>query len=192
MGLKFVKNKRVWNVISAYAPQQGCCEEEKEEFREKLKEYIEAIPRNEMLVLSGDMNAHVGEISDGFEGVHGGRGFGRRNLEGERFLELAEAMNLVVLNTQFKKRRSHLVTYKSGHNETQIDYILVRKEDKKIITDCKVIPNESVVAQHKLLVADLRLKSIKKSKPLDRNKRIKIWKLNGEKARDFRNKVERA
>ena len=192
MGLKFVKNKRVWNVISAYAPQQGCSEEEKEEFREKLEEYIETLPRNEMLILSGDMNAHVGEISDGFEGVHGGRGFGRRNLEGERFLELAEAMNLVLLNTQFKKRRSHLVTYKSGHNETQIDYILVRKEDKKIITDCKVIPNESVVAQHKLLVADLRLKSIKKSKPLDRNKRIKIWKLKGEKAREFRNKVERA
>ena len=89
MGLKFVKNKRVWNVISAYAPQQGCSEEEKEEFREKLEEYIETIPRNEMLVLSGDMNAHVGEISDGFEGVHGGRGFGRRNLEGESFLELA-------------------------------------------------------------------------------------------------------
>ena len=62
-------------------------------------------------------------------------------------MELAEAMNLVVLNTQFEKRRSHLITYKNGQNETQIDYILVRKEEKKTIIDCKVIPNESVVTQ---------------------------------------------
>ncbi|XP_066950719.1 craniofacial development protein 2-like [Macrobrachium rosenbergii] len=137
------------------------------------------------------MNAHVGESSDGFEGIHGGRGFGRRNQEGERLLELAEAMNLVVLNTQFEKRRIHLVTYKSGQNETQIDYVLVRKEDKKIIMDCKVIPNESVVAQHKLVVADFSLKAIGKRKAPARNRRIKTWKLKGEKAREFRSRVER-
>ncbi|XP_066962236.1 craniofacial development protein 2-like [Macrobrachium rosenbergii] len=178
MGLKFVNDRRVWHIISAYAPQQGCSEEEKEEFRGKLEECIERVPRIELLVLSGDMNAHVGESSDGFEGIHGGRGFGRRNQGGERLLELAEAMNLVVLNTQFEKR-SHLVTYSSGHNETQIDYVLVRKEDKKIIMDCKVIPNESVVAQHKLAVADFRLKAIRKRTAPARNRRIKTWKLKG-------------
>ncbi|XP_066947074.1 uncharacterized protein [Macrobrachium rosenbergii] len=174
MGLKFIKDKRVWH-ISSYPPQQGCSEEEKEKFRGKLEEYIE---RSELLVLSGDMDAHVGESSDGFEGIHEGRGFGRRNQEGNRLLELADAMNLVVLNTQFEKR-DHLVTYKSGQNETQIDYILVRK-------DCKVIPNESVVAQHKLVVADSRLKAIRKRKTPTRNMRIKTWKLKGEKAREFR------
>ncbi|XP_066947146.1 craniofacial development protein 2-like [Macrobrachium rosenbergii] len=124
---------------------------------------------------------------------HGGRGFGRRNQEGERLLELAEAMNLVVLNTQFEKRRSHLVTYKSGQIETQIDYVLVRKEDKKIIMECKAIPNESVVAQLKLVVANFRLKAIRKRKAPARNRRIKTWKLKvGEKARELRSKVERA
>ena len=63
MGLKFVKDKKIWHIISAYAPQQGCSEEEKEGFREELEEYIERIARNELLVLSGDMNAHVGESS---------------------------------------------------------------------------------------------------------------------------------
>ena len=192
IGLKLVKDKRIWHIISAYAPQQGCSEEEKEGFREKLEEYIERIPRSELLILSGDMNAHVGESSDGFEGVHGGRGFGRRNQEGDRFLELAEAMNLVVMNTQFEKRRNHLITYKNGQNETQIDYILVRREDKKIMIDCKVIPNESVVVQHKLVVADLRVKAVKNRKPPARRRRIKTWKLKGERAREFRSKVERA
>ena len=63
----------------------------------------------------------------------------------------------------------------------EIDYILVRKEDKKIIVDCKVIPNESVVVQYKFVVADLRKKLIKKSKSPARNRKIKIWRLKGEK-----------
>ncbi|XP_064096306.1 uncharacterized protein LOC135208088 [Macrobrachium nipponense] len=123
VGLKFVKDKRVWHIIFAFTPQQGCCEEEKEEFRRKLEEYIKSIPRSELLLLFGDRNAHVGESSDGFDGIHGGR----RNQEGGRLLELAKAMNLVVLNTEFEKR-SHLVTYNSGQNET---IVLVWKEDKR-------------------------------------------------------------
>ncbi|XP_066963172.1 uncharacterized protein [Macrobrachium rosenbergii] len=59
MGLKSVKDKRVWHIISAYAPQLGCSEEEKEVFRGKSEEYTERVPRSELLVLSGDMNAHV-------------------------------------------------------------------------------------------------------------------------------------
>ena len=61
MGLKFVKDKRIWNVVTAYAPQQGCSEEEKEDFREKLGEYIQGIPKSQLLISSGDMNAHIGE-----------------------------------------------------------------------------------------------------------------------------------
>ncbi|XP_066941176.1 uncharacterized protein [Macrobrachium rosenbergii] len=74
----------------------------------------------------------------------------------------------------------------------QIDYVLVRKEDKKIVMDCKVLPSESVIVQHKLVVADFRLKAIRKRKAPARNRRIKTWKLKGEKARKFRSKVERA
>jgi hypothetical protein len=30
-------------------------------------------------------------------------------------------------NTHFQKRESHLVTFKSGHNRSQIDFLLTRK-----------------------------------------------------------------
>ena len=58
----------------------------------------------EKLVVCGNFNAHVGEDADGFEMVHGGNGFGERNMEGEMMLECAEANELAVLNTWFKKR----------------------------------------------------------------------------------------
>ena len=49
------------------------------------------------------MNGHVGAGVEGFEGVHGGFGFGKRNVEGEMILEFADAWNFVVANTWFKK-----------------------------------------------------------------------------------------
>ena len=58
----------------------------------------------------------------------------------------------------------------------QIDYILTKKDDRKIISDVKVIPGEEYALQHKLLFADMNI-----CKPnVQRNKfapKRKIWKL---------------
>ncbi len=43
MGMKLIRDGKIWHIVSAYAPQQGCREEEKEEFREKVEEYTENI-----------------------------------------------------------------------------------------------------------------------------------------------------
>ncbi|XP_063854088.1 craniofacial development protein 2-like [Scylla paramamosain] len=188
--MKLIRDGKIWHIVSAYALQQGCREEEKEEFREKLEEYIESIARTELIVIAGDMNAHVGESGTGYEGVHGGMGFGRRNVEGERLLEMPEAAEITILNSWFKKRQSHVITYKSGQNETQIDYILVRREDKRLVMDCKAIPGEPVVTQHRLLVADFRMKSGRKRRKEERKKKINVWELKSEKKNEFRNNVE--
>ena len=190
MGLKLIRDGKIWHIISTYAPQQGCTEEEKEAYREKLERYMERIPRTERIIIAGDMNAQVGENCDGYEGVHGGLGFRRRNLEGERLLEVAEAADMTTLSTMFKKRRNHLITYKSGGNETQFDYIMVRKADRKLVMDCKVIHGEPVVTQHRLLIVDLRMKVEKKRRKEERKRKIKVWELRGEKKTEFRQKVE--
>ena len=45
------------------------------------------------------------------------------------------------------KRESHLVTYQSGENQSQIDYILVKQQNIKSVRDLKVIPNVHKPAQ---------------------------------------------
>ena len=47
-----------------------------------------------------DLNGHVWVGVEGFEGVHGGFVFGKRNLEGEMILEFADALNFVVANNK--------------------------------------------------------------------------------------------
>ena len=57
--------------------------------------------------------------------------------------------------------------------------------------DCKVIPNESVVVQHKILVADLRSRPRKRRRTTERKRRIKAWELKNAKKIEFKNRVEK-
>ena len=115
---------------------------------------IRAVPTSEKLFI-GDLNGHVGTTSTGFETVHGGFWYESRNQEGG-VLDFAIAFDLMIANTFFRKRESHLVTFSGRQHSSQIDFVLVRRKNKRACLGCKVIPGECVVSQHKLLVADFR------------------------------------
>ena len=123
------------------------------------------------------MNGHVGKEVDGFPEVHGGFGFGKRNMEGVRVLELCEAMELIVCNTYFNKEKSKLVTYVSGAHETMTDFILERRRHR-MVKDVKVVPNEDCAPQHKLVVARVEIRSLNSQAKYTFEPRIKTWKLN--------------
>jgi hypothetical protein len=125
------------------------------------------VPISEKLFIGGDLNGHAGSTRVGFEGVHGGFVYGRRNQEGEGILNFALAYDLIVANTLFRKRVSHLITFSSGQYCSQIDFIFARRQDRHACLDCKVIPRECVIPQHKLVVADFRFQV-----RLQRSKRV--------------------
>jgi hypothetical protein len=54
----------------------------------------------------GDLNRHVDSTRVGFNGIHGGFGYGSRNQEGEGILNFALAYDLIVANTLFRKSLS--------------------------------------------------------------------------------------
>jgi len=188
MRVKLVVHGEILNIISAYAPQAGVDQEVKEDFMEKLEELINETP-TERIVIGADLNGHVGKRAGTFGRIHGSKGFGDRNEEGERILECAESLDLAITNTFFEKREEHLITYKSGNSETQIDYILVRKQDLKMVKNCKVIPGEEVVSQHRLLCVTLHLLEDRPPRKTFTPK-IKIWKLNGEGKQQFKTEVQ--
>jgi hypothetical protein len=130
---------------------------------------VNSVPISKKLFIGGDLNRHVGFTRVGFDGVHGGFGYGSRNQEGEGILNFALVYNLIVANTLFRNRVSHLVTFSNGQQCSQIDFILVRREDRHACLDCKVIPGECVVPQHKLVVADFRFRV-----RLQRSKRVQV------------------
>ena len=179
MAVKLIVGKRLMNIISAYAPQIGRSEEEKDVFWDKMMDLTTAIPEDEAVILGGDLNGHVGDSVDGYDGVHGGFGFGKRNLEGERILEFGDAVDMVVCNTLFKKEASKLVTYKSGGAESTIDYLMMRRRDRGEIRNVKVIPGEECVSQHRLVVGDLLPGGLRQNRR-SYMKRLRVWKLKQE------------
>jgi hypothetical protein len=82
------------------------------------------VPSSEKLFIGEDLNGHVGSTCAGFEVAPGGFGYGSRNREGEDVLDFAMAFDLMIANTFFRKRESHLVTYRSGYSSSQINFVL--------------------------------------------------------------------
>ncbi|KAM1087697.1 hypothetical protein ACFX2B_013050 [Malus domestica] len=146
MAIKIVIGQELINVISAYAPQVGLDTSSKEKFWEDLGDLVQGIAQTEKLFIGGDLNGHVGRETGNYGGFHGGHGFGERNEDGEAILDFAMAYDLFLANTFFKKREEHVITYKSGSSKTQIDFLLMRKEDR--ITSKEVLGESKGFAPH--------------------------------------------
>ncbi|XP_070040224.1 uncharacterized protein [Nicotiana tomentosiformis] len=124
-------------------------------------------------------------MSGGYDDVHGGFGFGDRNGGGTSLLDFAKAFDLVIANSSFLKKREHLVTFRSLVAETQIDYVLCRKSDRGLCTDCKVIPSENLSTLHSLLVMDLEITKKRWKRAMYSQHRIKWGALTEAKAHEL-------
>ena len=79
--LKMVLGDCLLNVFTVYAPHSGKPDEEKENFWNEVFHFVSCIPQNEMVVFAGDMNGHIGSINVGYDGTHGGFGYGSSNAD---------------------------------------------------------------------------------------------------------------
>ena len=91
-------------------------------------------------------------------------------------MDFAKRMNLAIVNTYFKKKDEYRVMYKSRGKSTQVDCLMCRKRNLKEICDCKVIKNECVAKQHRMLVCKMAL-MVKKKKTEKIQPNIRQWKL---------------
>ncbi|XP_077223408.1 uncharacterized protein LOC143857020 [Tasmannia lanceolata] len=184
--IKLVLGEETINVISAYAPQIGLNYSVKRQFWDDMNEVVQGIPHGEKLFIGGDLNGHGGRTNGGFERDHGGLGFGNKNEAGEDILGFAVAYDLMLTNIFFKKRDSHLITFSSRNNCSQIDFILTRRENK---VACKVTPGECLVTQHRLVVLDICIKRWKRKDRDVRHPRTRWWDLKGEKLKMFKDRL---
>ena len=88
--------------------------------------------------------------------------------------DFCDQKELCVANTWFKKKEKRKVTYSSGGNDTEIDFVLVEKEKRKYLRDVKVTPGE---LQHRLVVVDVEEEKLKKSVKKSNRVRRRVWKL---------------
>ena len=180
ISVKVALNGEIINIMSAYAPETGCGENEKIKFWEEMDEELSDIPDTEKLWVGGDFNGHCGRNNSGKEETIGKYGVGQRvsesNEAADNVVAFTMSHNMRVVNTYFEKAKRHKITYKSRAAESQIDHILCRSSDKGNIKDGKVILGESVTNQHRPLVCTLISNKVTERKQ-SREPRTKWWKL---------------
>ena len=176
IAMKLEANGSILNIVSAYAPQINNSMEEKNYFWEDLDELIESISTEERIVLGADLNGHVGKGNIGDEEIMGRYGVGTRNKEGSMVVDFVKRMDLAIVNTYFNKKDEYRVTYKSGGKSNQVDYVMCRRKNLKEMCDCKVILNECVAKQHRMVVSKMAL-MVKKKKAEKVKPKIRWWKL---------------
>src|SRR4029077_10973190 len=99
-------------------------------------------------------------------------------------------LGLAVANTWFKKSDNLKVTYKSGGCRSVVDYVLVRKGDRTMVSDGKAITNEACVPQHKVLICVVRWRDQIQKRRETYVSKCKVWKLRDERKRkEFQTKL---
>ena len=111
----------MFGVVSAYASQVGNNKEKKNDFWKDLDELIKSISKQDKIILGADLNGHVGEEKIEAEEIMERYSAGTRNTKGSMVVDFAKRMDSAVVNTYFKKKDKHRVTYKSGGKSTQVD-----------------------------------------------------------------------
>ena len=82
-----------------------------------------------------------------------------------------------------------MLTFKGGITKTQIDYFLIKVNNRRLFKDCKVIPNECLGTQ-KLLVMDVVIKSYKRKKRSVGASRVRWWNLTRESTTKLLEKIQ--
>ena len=191
MAMKLEIKRSILNIVSAYAPQVNNSMKEKNDFWEDLDELIESVSKQKRIVLGADLNGHVGKGNIGDEEIMERCGAGTRNKEGSMVVEFGKRMNLSIVNTYFKKNDEQRVTYKSGRKSTQVDYVMCKRRNLNEMCDCKVIVNECVAKQHRMMISKMAL-MVKKKKAEKVNPKIRWWKLKETSCQEaFRQEVTR-
>jgi len=155
-----------------------------------LDEVIQSIPHTEKLLIGGYFNGHIGRRGDGYETIHRGFHYGERSSGGVPILDFAVAYEIVMVNSYFKKKEEHLITFKTGNTRTQIDYFLMRANGRRLCRDCKVIPIECLKTQHRLLVVNVEMRSAVRRKSHVGVYKIKWWNLTSENVTKLSEKIK--
>ena len=144
MAMKLQLKGSILNIVCAYAPQINNSTEEKNDFWQDLDGLIESVSKRERIVLGADLNGPGSEGNIGDEKIMGKYSAGTRNKEGAMVVDFAKRMNLAIVNTFFKKKDEHRVTYNSGGKSIKVEYVMCRRRNLKEMSDCNVMVNECI------------------------------------------------
>ena len=140
-----------------------------------------SIPKHNMLVIGGDMNAQIGKNGNNKYSLHN-----TSNRNGQHLTDFMIENRLACLNTNYQKREGKLWTYTYANNtKAQIDYVLINKKWKNSALNCEAYSSfEGVSTDHRIVTVKIRLSLRKNAKRTATTKHYDWALLNNKDIRD--------
>ena len=149
------------SVVCMYAPTVRAPGVMMKCFYDDLQDVLSGIPSSDLLLMLGDLNAHVGmrDRSSELWYVLGCFGIDDRNQAGEDLLNFCDLNQLSLMNTWFQKDSFHYGTWThpATKKSTMIDFVVVRSAHRRHCLDVQVMRGATFWTDHKLVRVKLRL-----------------------------------
>lgn len=151
-----IEKDRIISIIIAYGPNEDDKAANKEKFWEELQEILDR--QKNITYIMGDINARIGNNNIGVETIMGKNGEGHSNSNGNRFIDFCVINDLAIMNTFFKHKDIHKYTrVEDSRNEKSIiDYIVTSREEKKNISDVRVMRGAEIGSDHYLVTMKVK------------------------------------
>ena len=169
-------------IISCYSPTNVSEETELFTFYEELSSLVRSIPKHNLLVIGGDMNAQIGKNRNNKYSLHN-----TSNRNGQHLTDFMIENRLICLNTNYQKREGKLLIYSYANNsKAQIDYVFINKKWENSAMNCEAYSSfDGVSSDHGIVTAKLRL-SLRKNATRTATTKLYDWVLLNN--RDIRDK----
>ena len=169
-------------IISCYSPTNVSEETELVTFYEELSSLVRSIPKHNLLVIGGDMNAQIGKNRNNKYSLHN-----TSNRNGQNLIDFMIESRLTCLNTNFQKREGKLWTHTCANkSKAEIDYLFINRKWKNSAMNCEAYSTfEGVSSDHRIVTAKIRL-SLRKNAIRTATTRHYDWALLNN--RDIRDK----
>ena len=135
--------------IICYSPTNVSEETELVAFYDELSSLVRSIPKYNVLVIGGDMNAQIGKNGNNKYSLDN-----TSNRNGQHLTDFMIENRLACLNTNYQKREGKLLIYTYANNsKAQIDYVLINKKWKNSAMNCEVYSSfKSVSSDHRIVM----------------------------------------
>ena len=150
-------------VVCVYSPTEGSDAEEALLFHQDLRAAIHEVPAHDLLLVVGDLNAHLSRTSPEDSGFYL---HPTSNRNGTLLRDTMVECGLVAGNHLFQKKTSKLHTFTSDGTlcKSQIDYILIRSKWRNSLRNLEVVDSfGDVGSDHRAVLGFIRL-SLRKTK----------------------------
>ena len=124
-------------IIYCNSPTNVGEETEQVAFYDELSFLVRSIPKHNMLLIGGDMNAQIGKNGNNKCSLHN-----TSNRNGQYLTDFMIENRLTCLNTNYQKRKGKLWTYIYANNsKAQIDDVFINKKWKNSAMNCEAYPS---------------------------------------------------